>query len=100
MPKYLIYRTFSLDIAPDDMPGVGSKSKTIIRDQYPEVVWERSHVAVGDDGHVRTVCIYAAPSEDLVRRHAAALGDHQVDWIYEIAGDVTPDDFPYREQQA
>ena len=100
MPKYLIYRTFSLDISPEDMPGVGSKSRTIIRDQFPDVVWEHSLVALDDDGHVRTVCVYGAPSEEAIRGHAEALGDHEVEGIYEIAGDVTPEDFPYLEQSA
>ena len=38
--------------------------------------------------------MYEAPNEELVREHAARFGDHTVDRIYEIAGDVTPDDFP------
>jgi len=29
-----------------------------------------------------------------VREHSARLGQHQIDWIDEIAGDVTPADFP------
>jgi len=32
--------------------------------------------------------------EAAVREHAERLGDHSVVRIYEIAGDVTPDDFP------
>jgi hypothetical protein len=39
-------------------------------------------------------CIYDAPSTDVVRAHAQELGEHLVMSIYEIAGDVTPDDFP------
>ena len=42
----------------------------------------------------RACCIYGAPSEEMVREHAQRLGDHSVVAIYEIAGDVTPDDFP------
>jgi hypothetical protein len=30
----------------------------------------------------------------MVRSHADQLGDHTIVAIYEIAGDVTPDDFP------
>jgi hypothetical protein len=33
----------------------------------------------------------------MIRAHAAQLGDHTVVNIYEIAGDVTPDDFPLTE---
>ena len=42
----------------------------------------------------RSFCVYAAPSEEMVREHSKQLGDHFVETIYEIAGDVTPDDFP------
>jgi hypothetical protein len=30
----------------------------------------------------------------MVREHSALLGDHFIQEIYEIAGDVTPADFP------
>ena len=30
----------------------------------------------------------------MVREHASLLGDHFVEEIYEIAGDVSPADFP------
>jgi hypothetical protein len=43
---------------------------------------------------VRSFCVYVAPSEDVVRAHAKELGLHDVLAIYEIAGDVTPADFP------
>ena len=33
----------------------------------------------------------------MVREHASRLGDHVVTTIYEIAGDVSPDDFPLTE---
>jgi len=43
---------------------------------------------------VRTFCIYGAPSEQVVREHATRLGQHKLDSIDEIVGDVTPADFP------
>ncbi len=33
----------------------------------------------------------------MVREHANLLGDHTVTTIYEIAGDVSPADFPLTE---
>jgi hypothetical protein len=30
----------------------------------------------------------------MVREHAVLLGSHVVNNVYEIGGDVTPDDFP------
>jgi hypothetical protein len=47
-----------------------------------------------DSGTVKSFCIYDAPSEAMVRDHAAQLGMHDVVSIYEIAGDVVPEDFP------
>jgi hypothetical protein len=92
MPRYLIERTFF--VSEQEMPVVGRQSREIAEEQFPAITWEHSHVVVDGDGGVRTFCIYQAPDEDTVRGHAAALGRHNVDQIHEIAGDVTPADFP------
>ena len=92
MPRYLVVRTFT--VGEGEMQAVGKRSRTIIEQDMPKITWEHSHVVVNDDGFVRTFCIYAAPDEDAVRQHSAALGEHQIDDLYEIAGDVTPADFP------
>jgi hypothetical protein len=92
MTKFLIQRSF--DVGEDQMTEVGKRSKRIAIEQFPEIVWHHSHVVITDDGRVRTYCVYEAPTEDIVRQHASHLGQHTVDGIYEIAGDVTPDDFP------
>lgn len=92
MPKYLIERTFTIDESA--MPDVGRRSKRIVAEQFPEIVWEHSHVVADADGTLKSFCVYVAPSEAIVREHAALLGDHAVDHVYEIGGDVTPDDFP------
>lgn len=92
MTKFLVERSF--EVGEDQMDEVGRRSKRIAIEQYPEITWHHSHVVIGDDGKVRTYCVYEAPSEEIVRQHASSLGQHRVDAIYEIAGDVTPDDFP------
>jgi Protein of unknown function (DUF4242) len=92
MPRYVIERTYTVNEA--EVPTVATRSKRLARDQYPQIVWEHSHVVVDRDGTPKSFCVYAAPSEEIVREHAERLGDHSVDAIYEIAGDVTPDDFP------
>jgi Protein of unknown function (DUF4242) len=92
MTKFMVERTFH--VGEKEMDDVSRRSKQIAIDHFPEIIWHHSHVVVGDDGKVRTYCVYEAPSEDVVRRHAEALGLHDVDGVYEIAGDVTPDDFP------
>ena len=92
MPRYMVVRKF--DVAEDEMPEVGKRSRKTIEEGYPEITWEHSHVVVMGDGTVMTYCVYDAPSEEIVRRHSDDLGRHTLDEVLEIAGDVTPADFP------
>ena len=92
MPRYLVVRKF--DVSEDEMPEVGRRSRETIEDGYPQIVWEHSHVVVDKDGTVLTYCVYDAPTEEMVREHSGDLGQHTIDGIHEIAGDVTPQDFP------
>jgi len=92
MPRYLIIRRFH--VGEDEMTEIGSRSRKVIDEKYPQIVWEHSHVVVGDDGTVMTYCVYEAPSEEMVREHSIDLGSHTIDQVLEIAGDVTPADFP------
>jgi transposase len=92
MTKFLVERRFH--VGADEMPEVSRQSKKIIIDHFPEITWEHSHVVVDDAGTVKTYCVYEAPSEEIVRSHGDRLGLHDIEGVYEIAGDVTPDDFP------
>ena len=92
MPRYLVVRRF--DVAQEAMPQVGRKSRVTIEEEFPEITWEHSHVVVDDDGRVRTYCVYAAPDEHAIRGHSAKLGQHEIESLMVIAGDVTPADFP------
>ena len=42
MPRYLVVRRF--DVAEDEMPEVGKRSRKTIEEGYPEIIWEHSHV--------------------------------------------------------
>ena len=92
MPRYMIVRTF--DVGEAEMPVVGRRSREIVENELPEITWELSHVVVDDAGMVRTFCVYEAPNEEIVRRHSTRLGQHRIDSLDEIVGDVTPADFP------
>jgi uncharacterized protein DUF4242 len=92
LARYVVIRRF--DVSEEEMPEVGRRSRRTIEDSYPEITWEHSHVVVGGDGTVMTYCIYDSPDEQTLRAHAADLGSHTIDAIHEIAGDVTPADFP------
>ena len=88
----MIVRSF--DVGQDDMPAVGRRSRAIVDHELPEITWELSHVVVDDNGLVRTFCVYDAPNEQLVLEHSSRLGQHRIDSLDEIVGDVTPADFP------
>ena len=71
MPQFVIER---------DMPGVGALgadqlkgasqgSCSVLRQLGPDIQWVHSYVT--DD---KIYCIYRAPSEDLIRRHAEDAG--------------------------
>jgi hypothetical protein len=92
MPRYLVERTYTVEM--DKLPEVATRSKAIRHYHYPQIVWEHSHVVVGSDGTPKSFCVYEAPDEEMVRAHSYNLGDHYIETIWEIAGDVTPDDFP------
>jgi hypothetical protein len=92
MTRFLIERSYH--VAQDRMPEVGRRSREVRNEHFPEIIWEHSHVVVDDSGTVKSFCLYDAPSEEIVRAHAEKLGAHDVIAIYEVAGDVTPDDFP------
>jgi hypothetical protein len=95
VPRFVIERTYT--VALDGMPAVGKRSREVRNEGFPEIIWEHSHVVVTDDGTVKSFCVYDAPSAEMVRQHADALGWHSVNAIYESAGDVTPEDFPLDE---
>jgi hypothetical protein len=92
MTKFLVERRFH--VGEEEMPEVSRRSKRLTIDQFPQIIWEHSHVVIDEAGTVKTYCVYDAPDEAVVRAHAAELGVHDVVGVYEIAGDVTPDDFP------
>ena len=92
MPRYLIVRRFDVD--QEQMPQVGRRSRVTIEEEFPQIVWEHSHVIVDDDGTVRTYCVYEAPDEQAILDHSGKLGQHEIESLQVIAGDVSPADFP------
>jgi hypothetical protein len=98
MPRYLIERTYTVDM--ETLPAVATRSKAIGHHRFPEIVWEHSHVVVDAHGTPKSYCVYSAPNEEMVREHGRLLGDHFIEEIYEIAGDVSPADFPLTETPA
>lgn len=96
MPRYVIERSFS--IREDQMPDIGRRSRQIIEQQLPEITWLHSHITVDEEGNVKSFCVYEAPDEESIHAHSKLLGSHVIDEVYEVAGDVTPEDFPLTEE--
>jgi hypothetical protein len=91
MPRYVIERNFGL-IDDDEMQELAARSKLVGIEQFPDIEWEHSHVCNGGDGGFKSYCVYRAANPDRLRDHATRFGGHVVNAIYEIVGDVTPDD--------
>jgi hypothetical protein len=91
MPRFVIERDFG-NVDDDEMLEIAMLSKMTGLEQFPDITWEHSHVCNDDDGAIKTFCVYEAPSEERVREHAARMGRHVVMHVYEIAGDITPDE--------
>ena len=91
MPRYVIERDFG-QVSEDDLQEVAARSKVTAGEHFPDITWEHSHVCAGDDGAVKSYCVYEAPGTDRLREHAEQVGGHDVVRIYEIVGDLTPDE--------
>jgi Nickel responsive protein SCO4226-like len=95
MPRYVIERVFG-EAVEEDMGRIGSRSRRIAEEEFPDIKWEHSYVVSDESGvepGIKTFCIYEAPSEERVRQHAQILGEHEITNLYEIGAVVTPADF-------
>jgi hypothetical protein len=94
MGRYLIERIFVDNLDEEQLRTVGARSKELAAQQFPEILWEHSHVVTDADGNIKSYCVYTSPSEQMLRDHASLLGFHQLKAVYEIGGDISPADFP------
>jgi ligand-binding SRPBCC domain-containing protein len=99
MPRYVVERFFDR-VSDDDMLAASVRSDRMIVERFPEITWEHSHVVVDDDGAIKTFCVYGAPTEQMIRDHADAFGAHTITNIYELVGDVTPEEIRSRAAAA
>jgi hypothetical protein len=91
MPRYVIERVYDTAVQ-EDMARIGSRSKAVAAESFPDLTWEHSHV-VSDESGIKSFCVYDAPSEERLREHGQRVGEHAITHVYEIAADVTPADF-------
>jgi hypothetical protein len=71
MPKYLIEREIpgAGKLSADELRGVSEKSCGVLQRLGPQIQWVQSYVT-GD----KVYCVYIAPNEDMVRKHAQEGG--------------------------
>ncbi len=71
MPKFVIEREIPGvgKMSPDELAAVSRKSCSVLQNLGPRIQWVESFVT--DD---KIYCIYIAPSEELIRRHALEGG--------------------------
>ena len=71
MPKFVIERQIpgAGQFTPGDLKAISQKSCGVLSSLGPQIQWIQSYVT-GD----RIYCVYQAPNEELVRRHAELGG--------------------------
>jgi len=71
MPKFVIERDIPGvgNLSPQELQAVSQKSCSVLQEMGPRIQWIQSYVT--DD---RIYCVYIAPDEDTVRRHAQQGG--------------------------
>lgn len=71
MPQFVIEREMPGvgGLGADDLKNASQGSCAVLRELGPEIQWVHSYVT--DD---KIYCLYRAPSEELIRRHAETAG--------------------------
>jgi Protein of unknown function (DUF4242) len=71
MPKYVIEREIpgAGSLTADQLQAISQKSCGVLRNLGPQIQWLQSYVTDN-----KIYCVYIAPSEELVREHAAQGG--------------------------
>ncbi|MGA2100828.1 MAG: DUF4242 domain-containing protein [Candidatus Sulfotelmatobacter sp.] len=71
MPKFVIERDIPKagSLSSEQLQAISQKSCEVLREMGAEIQWVHSYVS--DD---RVYCIYVAPNEDAVRKHAEQGG--------------------------
>lgn len=86
MPQFVIERKMPGigDASPGDLKGASQTSCSVLREIGPEIQWVHSYVT--DD---KIYCVYRAPSEDVIRRHAETAG-FPADSIAQVRNMIDP----------
>jgi hypothetical protein len=71
MPKFVIEREIpgAGKLSPAELKGISQKSCSVLRSLGPQIQWVQSYVTTD-----KIYCVYNAPNEEMVRRHAQEGG--------------------------
>ena len=86
MPKFVIEREIpgAGDLSTEELQGIAQTSCGVLSEMGPEVQWLESFVTAD-----KIYCVYIAPSEELVREHAAK-GGFPADNVAEVKRMIDP----------
>ena len=86
MPKYVIEREIpgAGSLSADELKRVAQTSCGVLSEMGPQVQWLESFVTAD-----KIYCVYIAPSEELVREHAAR-GGFPADRVSEVKRTIDP----------
>ncbi len=86
MPKYVIEREIpgAGSLSAGELHNIAQTSCDVLSEMGPQVQWLESFVT-GD----KIYCVYIAPSEELVREHAAR-GGFPADRVSEVTSTIDP----------
>ena len=86
MPKYVIEREIpgAGTLSPEQLQGISEKSCSVLNQLGTQIQWVQSYVT--DD---KVYCIYIAPNEDIIRRHAEE-GGFPANRISEVKAVIDP----------
>ena len=86
MPKYVIEREIpgAGKLSPQQLQAVSQKSCGVLKNLGPQIQWVHSYVTAD-----KIYCVYIAPNEDLVRKHASE-GGFPANRISEVKSVIDP----------
>jgi Nickel responsive protein SCO4226-like len=86
MPKYVIEREIpgAGKLSPEQLHAIAEKSCVVLRELGPQIQWVQSYVT--DD---KIYCVYIAPNQEMVRKHAAQ-GGFPADRVSQVKAVIDP----------
>lgn len=86
MPKYVIEREIpgAGKLSPQQLQAISQKSCGVLRNLGPQIQWVHSYVTAD-----KIYCVYIAPNEDLIRKHASE-GGFPANRISEVKSVIDP----------